>query len=152
QNKAGPGRALGGEQFTLWGRSCAAPPPPLPDDDPLSQAHDPRYAHLPYELRPRTECLKDVLQRMLPYWYDALVPDLAAGRTPLVVAHGNSLRALVKHLDGIGDAQIAELNIPTGIPLVYELDADFRPKLAGGRYPAPGAAAVAAEAVRAQGR
>jgi 2,3-bisphosphoglycerate-dependent phosphoglycerate mutase len=152
KNKAQTRQEFGDEQFMLWRRSYDVPPPPLADDDPLSQAHDPRYAHLPYELRPRTECLKNVLQRMLPYWYDALVPDLAAGRTPLVVAHGNSLRALVKHLDGIGDAQIAELNIPTGIPLVYELDADFRPKLAGGRYLDPEAAAVAAEAVRAQGR
>jgi 2,3-bisphosphoglycerate-dependent phosphoglycerate mutase len=152
KNKAQTRQEFGDEQFMLWRRSYDVPPPPLADDDPLSQAHDPRYAHLPYELRPRTECLKDVLDRMLPYWYDALVPDLAAGRTPLVVAHGNSLRALVKHLDGIGDAQIAGLNIPTGIPLVYELDADFRPKLAGGRYLDPEAAAVAAEAVRAQGR
>jgi 2,3-bisphosphoglycerate-dependent phosphoglycerate mutase len=152
KNKAQTRQEFGDEQFMLWRRSYDVPPPPLADDDPLSQAHDPRYAHLPYELRPRTECLKDVLQRMLPSGYDALVPDLAAGRTPLVVAHGNSLRALVKHLDGIGDAQIAELNIPTGIPLVYELDADFRPKLAGGRYLDPEAAAAAAEAVRAQGR
>src|SRR5438105_865567 len=152
KNKAQTRQEFGDEQFMLWRRSYDVPPPELADDDPLSQAHDPRYAHLPYELRPRTECLKDVLYRLLPYWYDALVPDLAAGRTPLVVAHGNSLRALVKHLDGIGDAQIADLNIPTGIPLVYELDADFRPKLAGGRYLDPEAAAVAAEAVRAQGR
>jgi 2,3-bisphosphoglycerate-dependent phosphoglycerate mutase len=152
KNKAETRREFGDEQFMLWRRSYDVPPPPLPDDDPLSQAHDPRYAHLPHELRPRTECLKDVLYRLLPYWYDALVADLVAGRTPLVVAHGNSLRALVKHLDGISDAEIAELNIPTGIPLVYELDADFRPKLAGGRYLDPEAAAVAAEAVRAQGR
>src|SRR6266702_3349011 len=113
KNKAQTREEYGDEQFMLWRRSYDVPPPPLADDDPLSQAHDPRYAHLPYELRPRTECLKDVLLRMLPYWYDALVPDLVAGRTPLVVAHGNSLRALVKHLDGIADAQIAELNIPT---------------------------------------
>jgi len=152
KNKAQTRQEFGDEQFMLWRRSYDVPPPELSDDDPLSQAHDPRYANLPYELRPRTECLKDVLHRLLPYWYDALVPDLAAGLTPLVVAHGNSLRALVKHLDGIGDAQIAELNIPTGIPLVYELDADFRPKQAGGRYLDPQAAAVAAEAVRAQGR
>jgi 2,3-bisphosphoglycerate-dependent phosphoglycerate mutase len=152
KNKAETRQEFGDEQFMLWRRSYDVPPPPLADDDPLSQAHDPRYAQLPYDLRPRTECLKDVLHRLLPYWYDALVPDLAAGRTPLVVAHGNSLRALVKHLDEIGDAQIAELNIPTGIPLVYELNADFRPKLAGGRYLDPEAAAAAAEAVRAQGR
>ena len=95
KNKAQTRQEFGDEQFMLWRRSYDVPPPPLADDDPLSQAHDPRYAHLPYELRPRAECLKDVLERMLPYWYDALVPDLAAGRTPLVVAHGNSLRALV---------------------------------------------------------
>ena len=112
----------------LWRRSYDVPPPPIADDDPLSQSGDPRYAALPPEARPRTECLKDVLARLLPYWYDAVVPDLAAGRgTVLIVAHGNSLRALVKHLDGISDAAIAELNIPTGIPLVYELDDAFRP-------------------------
>ena len=101
---------------------------------------------------PRTECLRDVVARMLPYWYDAIVPDLAAGRTVLVVAHGNSLRALVKHLDGISDAAIAELNIPTGIPLLYELDASFTPAAAGGRYLDPEAAVAAAEAVKNQGR
>jgi len=93
-----------------------------------------------------------VVLRMLPYWYDGIVPDLAAGGVTLVVAHGNSLRALVKHLDGIGDSDIAELNIPTGMPLVYELDDDFRPLQPGGQYLDPEAAAQAAEAVRAQGR
>ena len=112
----------------------------------------PRYAQLPAELLPRTECLRDVLLRMLPYWYDAIIPDLVAGRMTLVVAHGNSLRALVKHLDGISDAEIADLNIPTGMPLVYELDERFRPVQAGGRYLDAEAAATAAEAVRrAQG-
>ena len=110
-----------------------------------------RVANLP-ELLPRTECLKDVVARMLPYWYDAIVPDLAAGHTVLVAAHGNSLRAMVKHLDGISDSAIAELNIPTGIPLVYELDASMRPTTAGGRYLDPEAAAAAAEAVKNQGR
>jgi 2,3-bisphosphoglycerate-dependent phosphoglycerate mutase len=152
KNKAQTRQEFGDEQFMLWRRSYDVPPPPIADDHPLSQAHDPRYAQLPPELLPRSECLKDVLHRLLPYWYDRLVPDLAAGRTPLVVAHGNSLRALVKHLDGIGDAEIAELNIPTGIPLVYELDADFRPKLPGGQYLDPEAAAAAAAAVRDQGR
>ena len=152
KNKAQTRQEFGDEQFMLWRRSYDVPPPPIPDDHRLSQARDPRYAHLPPELRPRSECLKDVLHRMLPYWYDALVPDLAAGRTVLVVAHGNSLRALVKHLDGIGDAEIAELNIPTGIPLAYELDDEFRPTVRGGRYLDPAAAAVAAEAVRGQGR
>jgi len=152
KNKAQTRQEFGDEQFRLWRRSYDVPPPPIADDHPLSQAHDPRYVQLPPELLPRSECLKDVLHRMLPYWYDWLVPDLAAGRTPLVVAHGNSLRALVKHLDGISDTEIAGLNIPTGIPLVYELDADFRPKQAGGQYLDPEAAAAAAAAVRDQGR
>jgi 2,3-bisphosphoglycerate-dependent phosphoglycerate mutase len=151
KDKAATRAEYGDEQFMLWRRSYDVPPPPLADDDPLSQAHDPRYATLPDELLPRTECLKDVVLRMLPYWYDAIVTDLATGRTPLVVAHGNSLRALVKHLDGISDAEIAELNIPTGMPLIYELDDRFRPVQPGGRYLDPAAAALAAEAVRAQG-
>ncbi len=122
----------------LWRRSYDVPPPPIADDDPLSQSGDPRYAALPPEARPRTECLKDVVARMLPYWYDAVVPDLGRGGTVLVVAHGNSLRALVKHLDGISDEAIAELNIPTGIPLVYELDDAFRPGRPGRPLPGPG--------------
>jgi 2,3-bisphosphoglycerate-dependent phosphoglycerate mutase len=101
---------------------------------------------------PRTECLKDVVERMLPYWYDEIVPDLAADRTVLVAAHGNSLRALVKHLDGISDEQISGLNIPTGIPLLYELDAGYRPTVRGGRYLDPDAAKSAIEAVANQGR
>src|SRR5215475_3530394 len=152
KDKAQTRAEYGDEQFMIWRRSYDVPPPPLPDGDPMSQAKDPRYALLPADLLPRTECLQDVLSRMLPYWHDVLVPDLAAGRTPLVVAHGNSLRALVKHLDGISDAEIAELNIPTGMPLVYELDDRFRPVTPGGRYLDPEAAAVAAEAVRSQGR
>ena len=143
---------FGDEQFMIWRRSYDVPPPPLADDDPLSQAGDPRYGLLPPELRPRTECLRDVGARLLPYWYDAIVPDLAAGRTVLVAAHGNSLRALVKHLDKISDAAIAELNIPTGIPLLYELDDSYVPVTAGGRYLDPEAAATAAEAVKNQGR
>ncbi|HEY1460147.1 MAG TPA: 2,3-bisphosphoglycerate-dependent phosphoglycerate mutase, partial [Casimicrobiaceae bacterium] len=103
------------------------PPPPLAVDDKYSQFDDARYAGLPTELRPQTECLKDVVGRMLPYWYDAIVPDLRGGGTVLVAAHGNSLRALVMHLDGIGDEEIVGLNIPTGIPLVYELDDALRP-------------------------
>ena len=136
----------------LWRRSYDVPPPPIADDDAFSQSGDPRYAGLPPEARPRTECLKDVVVRLLPYWYDAIVPDLEREEAVLVVAHGNSLRALVKHLDGISDAAIAELNIPTGIPLVYELDDEFRPVVPGGRYLDPDAAAEAAEAVRNQGR
>lgn len=152
KNKVQTRAEFGDEQFMLWRRSYDVPPPPLADGEPLSQAGDPRYSRLPDELLPRTECLADVVRRLLPYWYDAIVPDLAAGRTVLVVAHGNSLRAMVKHLDGIGDQEIAELNIPTGIPLGYSLDERFRPVTPGGRYLDPGAAAVAAEAVRAQGR
>jgi 2,3-bisphosphoglycerate-dependent phosphoglycerate mutase len=150
--KAQTRQEFGDEQFLLWRRSYDIPPPPLPDDDPYSQAADPRYALLPPELRPRTECLLDVLKRMLPYWYDAIVPDLAAVGQVLVVAHGNSLRALVKHLDGISDSEIASLNIPTGIPLIYELDAAFRPVTSGGRYLDPEAAVTAAAAVASQGR
>ena len=152
KDKARTRQEFGEEQFMLWRRSYDVPPPPIADDDPLSQAGDARYAGLPPEARPRTECLKDVVTRMLPYWYDAIVPDMGHDGTVLVVAHGNSLRALVKHLDGIGDAEIAELNIPTGIPLVYELDERFRPTAAGGRYLDPEAAAEAARAVAAQGR
>jgi 2,3-bisphosphoglycerate-dependent phosphoglycerate mutase len=152
RNKAQTRQAYGDEQFMLWRRSYDVPPPPLPDDDPMSPAQDPRYALLPADLMPRTECLRDVVARMLPYWQDSIIPALAVGQTVLIVAHGNSLRALVKHLDGIGNAEIAELNIPTGIPLVYELDAGFRPTVPGGRYLDPEAAAHAAVAVAAQGR
>jgi 2,3-bisphosphoglycerate-dependent phosphoglycerate mutase len=152
KNKAETRDQYGDEQFMLWRRSYDVPPPPLSDDDPLSQAADPRYALLPDELLPRTECLRDVVARLMPYWYDAIIPDLAAGQMVLVVAHGNSLRALVKHLDGISDADIAELNIPTGMALVYELDQRFRPVTPGGRYLDPEAARLAAEAVKSQGR
>jgi 2,3-bisphosphoglycerate-dependent phosphoglycerate mutase len=143
---------FGEEQFMLWRRSYDVPPPPLPDDDEWSQVGNPPYASLPDEVVPRTECLKDVVVRMLPYWYDAVVPDLRSGRTVLVVAHGNSLRALVKHLDGISDDDIAGLNIPTGIPLLYRLDAGLHPTVAGGEYLDPDAAAAAVEAVKNQGR
>jgi len=152
KNKAQTRERYGEEQFMLWRRSYDVPPPPIDDADQYSQASDPRYALLPPDLRPRTECLRDVVARMLPYWYDAIVPDLAAGRTVLVVAHGNSLRALVKHLDEIGDEEIAALDIPTGMPLVYELDASFAPVTRGGRYLDPQAAAEGAAAVKNQGR
>jgi 2,3-bisphosphoglycerate-dependent phosphoglycerate mutase len=152
KDKAETRQTYGDEQFMLWRRSYDVPPPPLPDDDPLSPSGDPRYALLPDDLLPRTECLRDVVSRLLPYWQDAIVPALAAGQTVFVVAHGNSLRALVKHLDGISDADIAELNIPTGIPLVYDLDEGFRPTVPGGRYLDPAAAVEAAKAVAAQGR
>lgn len=143
---------FGEEQFMLWRRSYDTPPPELPDGAEFSQSDDPRYAGVPSELRPRTECLKDVVERMLPYWFDGIIPDLLAGRTVLVAAHGNSLRALVKHLDGISDEDIAGLNIPTGIPLAYDLDADFHPVVPGGTYLDPDAAKAAIEAVKNQGR
>ncbi len=152
KDKAATRREFGDEQFMLWRRSYDVPPPPIADDDRYSQAADVRYADLPPEARPRSECLKDVMERMLPYWYDAVVPDLVHAGTVLVVAHGNSLRALVKHLDGISDAAIAELNIPTGIPLAYQLDDSFRPGTRGGSYLDPEAAREAAEAVKNQGR
>ncbi|GAA4740631.1 phosphoglyceromutase [Nocardioides endophyticus] len=143
--------AYGEEQFMLWRRSFDVPPPPLDDDSEFSQAGLPQYADLGADL-PRTECLKDVIVRFLPYWESAIVPDLQAGQTVLVAAHGNSLRALVKHLDGISDEDIAGLNIPTGMPLVYELDESLQPTVKGGRYLDPEAAAAAAAAVANQGR
>ncbi|WP_029146361.1 phosphoglyceromutase [Microbacterium luticocti] len=141
---------FGQEQFMLWRRSFDVPPPPLPDDSEYSQVNDPRYVGIDGEI-PRTESLKLVIDRLLPYWRDAIVPDLQAGKTVLVAAHGNSLRALVKHLDGISDADISELNIPTGIPLVYRLGEDVMP-LQPGEYLDPAAAAAGAAAVANQGR
>jgi 2,3-bisphosphoglycerate-dependent phosphoglycerate mutase len=152
KDKAATLAAYGEEQFMLWRRSYDVPPPPLATDDEYSQFSDPRYAFLPTEARPATECLADVVTRMLPYWYDSIVPDLRDGKTVLVAAHGNSLRALVKHLDGISDADIAGLNIPTGIPLLYTLDGDLRPTKTGGEYLDPAAAAEAIEAVKNQGK
>ncbi|GAA2045993.1 phosphoglyceromutase [Agromyces tropicus] len=141
----------GQEQFMLWRRSFDVPPPVLADDAEWSQVGDPRYAGLSDDEMPRTECLKDVIARMLPYWESDIIPDLKTGRTVLVTAHGNSLRALVKHLDGISDEDIAGLNIPTGIPLVYELGEDFMPTKPG-EYLDPEAAAAGAAAVAAQGK
>ncbi len=154
KNKKQTMEEFGEEQFMLWRRSYDVPPPPIDPGDEYSQAGDPRYADLgdPSISAPLTECLKDVVGRMLPYWESAVIPDLAAGQTVLLAAHGNSLRALVKHLDSISDTDIAGLNIPTGIPLLYELDDDFRPTVAGGRYLDPDAAADAVAAVANQGR
>ncbi|HEV8025209.1 MAG TPA: phosphoglyceromutase [Candidatus Nanopelagicales bacterium] len=144
---------FGEEQFMLWRRSYDVPPPPIQPDDPFAQTTDPRYAQLPPEARPATECLADVVHRMMPYWQDVVVAeDLRMGKTVLIAAHGNSLRALVKHLDGISDEDIAGLNIPTGIPLVYQLDENLRPLVPGGEYLDPEAAATAAAAVAAQGK
>jgi 2,3-bisphosphoglycerate-dependent phosphoglycerate mutase len=142
---------FGEEQFMLWRRSFDVPPPPLDDSSEWSQASLPQYADLGADL-PRTECLKDVIERFLPYWESDITADLETGQTVLVAAHGNSLRALVKHLDGISDDDIAGLNIPTGMPLVYRLDDDFRPTVPGGEYLDPDAAAAAAAAVANQGR
>jgi 2,3-bisphosphoglycerate-dependent phosphoglycerate mutase len=127
RNKAETRERYGEEQFTAWRRSYATPPPPLPEGDVRSSRSDPRYADLPPEVVPATECLADVVVRLLPWWEDAIGPDLLTGHVVLVVAHGNSLRALRKHLDGIGDAEIVGLELPTGVPTVYELDADLRP-------------------------
>ncbi len=139
----------GPEQVFAWRRGYATPPDPLAADDLRHPRHDRRYADLPPDLLPATECLKDVVARMLPYWHDQIVPDLRDGKRVLVVAHGNSLRALVKHLDGISDAAIADLNIPTGIPKLYELDQDLRP--VSSRYLGDAEAArAAAEAVARQ--
>ena len=141
----------GEEQFQLWRRSFDVPPPPIEDGSEFSQSNDLRYADLGSAL-PKAECLKDVVDRMLPYWFDAIIPDLVTHKTILVTAHGNSLRALVKHLDGISDADIAGLNIPTGIPLLYELNDDFSPVKIGGEYLDPDAAAAAITAVANQGK
>src|SRR5690606_36904638 len=149
KDKAQTLEEFGQEQFMMWRRSFDVPPPVLDDGSEWSQAGDPRYADIDGEM-PRTESLSLVIDRMLPYWHGDIVPDLAAGKTVLVAAHGNSLRGLVKHLEGIGDDEIAELNIPTGIPLVYQLDENNAP-LAPGRYLDPEAAAAGAAAVAAQG-
>ncbi|HEY3073924.1 MAG TPA: 2,3-diphosphoglycerate-dependent phosphoglycerate mutase [Burkholderiales bacterium] len=123
-NKAEMAAKFGEDQVHTWRRSYDIPPPALSLDDERYEARDPRYAGVSV---PRTECLKDTVARVIPYWNSTIAPALRAGRRVLVAAHGNSLRALVKHLDGIGDAEIVGLNIPTGIPLVYELDAALRP-------------------------
>ncbi|MCR8671498.1 phosphoglyceromutase [Agrococcus sp. HG114] len=150
KDKAETLEQYGEEQFMTWRRSFDTPPPPIADDNRYSQAGDPRYAEIDGEL-PKTECLKDVIERFLPYWESTITKDLDAGRTVLVTAHGNSLRALVKHLDAISDDDIAALNIPTGIPLVYRLGDDNMP-LGPGEYLDPEAAAAGAAAVAAQGK
>ena len=152
KDKAATLAEFGEQQFMVWRRSYDTPPPAIDDDDPYANFSDPRYAELPSEARPRTECLKDVLGRALPYWYDQIVPDLRLGKVTLVAAHGNSIRAIVKHLDAISDDAIVGLNIPTGIPLVYELDDDVKPTSPGGRYLDPEAAAASIEAVKNQGK
>lgn len=148
-NKAETKDKYGDEQFMAWRRSYDTPPPELADDAEYSQSDDVRYAHL--ENAPRTECLLDVVKRFIPYYQEEIEPRVKRGETVLVAAHGNSLRALVKHLDNISDEDIAALNIPTGIPLVYELDADGKVVNPGGTYLDPEAAAAGAAAVAAQG-
>ncbi|HET6260586.1 phosphoglyceromutase [Pseudonocardia sp.] len=149
KNKKQTLEQFGEEQFMEWRRSYDVPPPPIEPGSEYSQDGDPRYRGRQV---PRTECLADVVDRFLPYWESAVVPDLHAGKVVLLAAHGNSLRALVKHLDGISDTDIVGLNIPTGIPLRYDLDDDLRPVVAGGTYLDPEAAVAAAAAVAAQGR
>jgi 2,3-bisphosphoglycerate-dependent phosphoglycerate mutase len=151
KNKKQTMEQFGEEQFMLWRRSYDVPPPPIEPDDEFAQTRDPRYAGLG-DAMPATECLKDVVARLMPYWETEIQDDLADGLTVLVAAHGNSLRALVKTLDDISDEDIAGLNIPTGMPLIYDLDEQFRPVTRGGRYLDPEAARAAAEAVANQGR
>ncbi|MCW2616815.1 MAG: hypothetical protein JWN08_3809 [Frankiales bacterium] len=143
--------AYGQEQFMLWRRSYDVPPPKIDVGSEWDVSNDPRYRHLTSDIVPRTECLADVVHRMLPYWYDQIVPDLQAGEIVLVAAHGNSLRALVKHLDGLSEEQVVGLNIPTGQPLRYDLDDDMHPTNPGGTYLDEAAAKAAAEAVAQQG-
>lgn len=150
KNKTQVRDQYGEEQFMTWRRSYNTPPPPLPDDSQWSQANDERYVDVADA--PRTECLQDVVARLLPYWEEQIVPDLKAGKTVLVTAHGNSLRALVKHLDGLSEEEIVGVNIPTGIPLYYELDAQLKPLDPRGRYLDPQAAADAIQEVATQGK
>ncbi|QPK94184.1 phosphoglyceromutase [Actinomyces sp. zg-332] len=139
----------GDEQFMLWRRSYDVPPPAIEDDDPYSQGNDIRYAGEPI---PSSECLKDVLERLMPYWENEICKDLATNKTVMVAAHGNSLRAIIKHLDNISDDDIAGVNVPTGIPLLYELDENFKPITKGGKYLDPETAKIAMEAVANQGK
>jgi 2,3-bisphosphoglycerate-dependent phosphoglycerate mutase len=150
-NKADMAKQYGDQQVLIWRRSYDTPPPPLAPDDPRGQRKDPRYARLAPEQIPLTECLKDTVARVLPCWNEVLAPAIRSGQRVLVSAHGNSMRALVKYLDGISDADIVGLNIPNGIPLVYELDAALRPIKSYYLGDAE-AAAKAAAAVAAQGR
>ncbi|MCW1957902.1 MAG: phosphoglyceromutase [Mycobacterium sp.] len=148
-DKAATKAKYGEEQFMAWRRSYDTPPPPIEPGSEFSQDTDPRYADIGGG--PLTECLADVVARFVPYFESAIVPDLRSGKTVLIVAHGNSLRALVKYLDGMSDADVVGLNIPTGIPLRYDLDADLKPIVAGGTYLDPDAAAAGAAAVASQG-
>ena len=151
KDKAATLKEYGAEQFQLWRRSFDVPPPPIADDDQYSQKNDPKYANLDGPL-PKTECLKDVVVRVIPYLNDEIKSDLVSGQVVLITAHGNSIRAIVKYLDDISDTDIAGVNIPTGIPLLYELNESFKPITKGGRYLDPEAAKASIEAVANQGK
>jgi 2,3-bisphosphoglycerate-dependent phosphoglycerate mutase len=149
-DKAETKAKYGDEQFMAWRRSYDTPPPPIDAGSEYSQDADPRYADIPGG-PPKTECLKDVVERFVPYYTEIIEPDLRAGKTVLIAAHGNSLRALVKYLDQMSDEDVVGLNIPTGIPLRYDLNSDLKPTVIGGEYLDPEAAAAGAAAVAAQG-
>ena len=151
KDKAATLKEYGAEQFQLWRRSFDTPPPPIADDDQYSQKNDPKYANLDGPL-PKTECLKDVVARVIPYLNDEIKSDLVSSKVVLITAHGNSIRAIVKYLDDISDTDIAGVNIPTGIPLLYELNESFKPITKGGRYLDPEAAKASIEAVANQGK
>ena len=151
KDKAATLKEYGEEQFQLWRRSFDVPPPAIDDNDQYSQSNDLRYATLGKDL-PKSECLKDVVTRMIPYFTNEITADLRSGKLVLVTAHGNSIRAIVKHIDGISDADIAGVNIPTGIPLLYEFDQDFKAIKKGGEYLDPVAAQAAIAAVANQGK
>lgn len=151
KNKKEIAEEYGNEKFMTWRRSFDVPPPPIEASSKFSQVGEPRYANLPEETVPRTESLKIVIERLLPYWEDVIAPQLLEGKNVLIAAHGNSLRGLVKHLQGISDADIAGLNIPTGIPLVFELDEKLKP-IKAPYYLDPEAAAAGAAAVASQGK
>lgn len=150
-NKSEMAERFGEEQVHIWRRSYDVPPPVLSDSDPRNPAFDARYGNVPKQILPKTECLKDTVSRFLPYFYETIAPDILSGKKVIIAAHGNSLRALVKELDGISDEEIVSLNIPTGVPLVYELDQDLN--VLGRRYLGdPEAIQRAMEAVKNQGK
>jgi 2,3-bisphosphoglycerate-dependent phosphoglycerate mutase len=150
-NKAETAAKFGEDQVKIWRRSYDIPPPPLTADDPRYPGHDPRYRNLTPQELPLTECLKDTVARFLPLWHETIAPKIQSGQRVVIAAHGNSLRALVKYLDNVSEADIVELNIPTGMPLVYELDDDLKPL---NRYYLgdPEKVKAAMEAVAAQGK
>lgn len=150
-NKAETAAQYGDEQVLIWRRSYATPPPELTKDDPRYPGSDPRYANLDEKDVPLTECLKDTVERFLPYWHETIAPSVRSGKKVIVAAHGNSIRALVKYLDNVSDEAIVELNIPTGIPLVYEFDDDMKP-IKNYYLGDPEAVAKAAQAVANQGK